>query len=410
MPSVDDLEDWPAPQHPSETATRLTPSDPAPSLKIKIPSMAPSTRSSARVRADSNASGSEYHESNASMDVDEDQVAADEKQPEEPQAEYAVSKRGRTIIRKSYRESDVSEGDDPLLDPDTAPPPPKQEDNEGSDEEATHYALRVRPKRAKNLKGFVEETDEEEDGDDDVVPSYKTRSKSKNGNGGGDTRTNGRPRRITRRMPAPPQTTTSRPSRKRGSTRRTRASADDEGYEDAPSSGSADADGSLDDAPHTSSDHEVDGDADAEGEVDADAEVDQDQDQGGKGYLLRKRNPGVSYAVTLPIEDAPPQPQKSRSTGYQPRGRNGKSKVPGWSATGAELGRFLGVPQAGDDSVRAICYGLRRRTDCRFVFRIPTFLRGRRASNRLAQQALVVYLRGVLVAFSATLVQPHRPT
>lgn len=409
MPSVDDLEDWPTSQHPSETATRLTPSDHVPSLKIKIPSMAPSTRSSARVRADSNASGSEYHESNASMDVDEEQVVADKDQPEGPQPEYGHTKRGRKVVRKSYKESDVSEGDDPLLlDPDSAPPP-KQEDNEGSEEDAAPYALRARPKRSKNLTDFVE-TDEEEDEDEDAAPGYKTRSKSRNGNGGGDPRTNGRNARITRRQTARPKASTSRPSRKRVTTRRTRVSADDEGYEDVPSSGSADADGSLDDAPRTSSDHELDGEADAEGEVDADAEVDQEQGQGSKGYALRKRDPGLSYAVPLLLEEPPSQPQKSRSTGYQPRGRNGagKSKVPGWSATGAELGRFLGVPQAGDDSVCAVCHGLGKCTDGCFALRIPTFLRGRHGSNRLAQEAWAACSRGVLVAFLAISVQLAR--
>ncbi|KAH9934380.1 uncharacterized protein B0H18DRAFT_981505 [Fomitopsis serialis] len=40
-----------------------------------------------------------------------------------------------------------------------------------------------------------------------------------------------------------------------------------EGYEDISSSGFADVDGPLDDAPHTSPDSNLDGDVDVEGEV-----------------------------------------------------------------------------------------------------------------------------------------------
>ena len=324
------------------------------------------------------------------MDVDEKQDSVDEDQQEKPPVECAVpnavSKRGRPVVRRSYKESEGSEGDDPLLlGPDNTPPP-KQEDNEDSEEEAARYALRARPKRSKNLAGFVE-TDDDEDDDDDA-PGYNRRSKSRNGNKGKNARANGRTGRITRSSTARPQASTSRPSRKRVSARRTRISVDDEGYEDVPSSGSADADGSLDDAPRTSSDHELDGDADAEGEVDADAERDQDQDQENKGYALRKRNPGISYALVLPQDDLVAQPQKSRSTGSQPR-RNGsgKGKVPGWSATGAELGRFLGVPQAGDDSVCVIYHGMRKRTNRCCVTRTLIFLRGHHGSNRSAREA-----------------------
>ena len=386
MPSVDDLEDWPALQHPSETATRLTPSDHVPPLKIRLPSMASNARPLAINPVDPNTSGSEYHESNASMDVDvdEEQVPVDEDQPTKEEKNF-VTKRGRAIVRRSYKESDGSEADDPsTLDKDNAVP--KQEENEGSEEETSRYSLRTRrPKRNKNLAGFVESDDEDDvDDDEDARSGYKTRSKSKNDRVGRNTRANTRAGGITRRSAADSRMSTSRPSRKRMSTRRTRASVDDEGYEDVPSSGSADADGSLDDAPRTSSDHDLD--ADAEGEVDADAEGDQDQDQENKGYALRKRNPGISYALLPPQEDLVAQPQKSRSAGHQPR-RNGsgKSKVPGWSATGAELGRFLGVPQAGDDSVCIIYRGTQKRINNCFVSRILTFLRGHPGSNPSAR-------------------------
>lgn len=50
------------------------PSPPLTPLRIKLPAMAPSTRSATRHRGSSNASGSEYRASDASMAVDDDQV------------------------------------------------------------------------------------------------------------------------------------------------------------------------------------------------------------------------------------------------------------------------------------------------------------------------------------------------
>ena len=56
----------------------------------------------------------------------------------------------------------------------------------------------------------------------------------------------------------------------------------------------------------------------------------------------------VNYAIPPPLEDLPPPQQAAR----RPHGRSGRSghggagaskrKGPGWSATGAELGRWMG--------------------------------------------------------------------
>ncbi|KZT74624.1 AAA-domain-containing protein [Daedalea quercina L-15889] len=358
MTPAEDLEDWPAPQDPSataETATHNTAPEHSQSLKIKIPLMAPSTRASARVRAGSNASGSEYHESNASMDVDEEQVPVEVDESEQPPVEYRVTSRGRKVLQKSYKESDASEDDPLLLDPDRPPSPSKQQGKEESEEEdEQRYALRRPRKRNRNLSGFVETDEEEIDDDDDPPPGsgYRTRSKSRNGVSGQDPRGNGRNGRTTRRSGSRLQASVPRKGRKRIGTRRTRRSADDEGYEDEPSSGSADADGSLDDAPRTSPEAEPDGDADAEGEVEVevDGERGQDQDQGDRPYSLRRRNPEINYAIPPPLEEMGPPPLKPRSNGQQSKGRNaGKPKALGWSATGAELSRWMGGG-AGDDS------------------------------------------------------------
>ncbi|KAH9928867.1 uncharacterized protein B0H18DRAFT_874349 [Fomitopsis serialis] len=346
MPSVENLEDWPKdPPVPTDAATQNTAREPNKSLRIKIPLMAPSTRASARVRSESNASGSEYHESNASMDVDEEQVPAEDDEPEQPPVEYKTTARGRKVLSMSYKESG-SEDDPLLLGHDRAPSPSKQEvaaKDETDEDGPTPYAFRKPRRKPGNLKGFVE-SDEEEDG----TSGYGLRSKTRNGASGQDARG----ARITRRSGSRTQASTSRQTRKRTGKRATRQSArgqrDDEGYEDVASSGSADADGSFDDAPHTSPDPELDGDADAEGEVDVDGEAGQEPEQGDRPYLLRQRTK-INYAIPPALEEMrPPQP-KPRSNGNQAKGRHGKAKVPGWSATGAELSRWMGGP-AGDDS------------------------------------------------------------
>jgi hypothetical protein len=79
----------------------------------------------------------------------------------------------------------------------------------------------------------------------------------------------------------------------------------------------------------------------------------------GRPYALRQRQP-VNYAIPPPLEDLPPPQQAAR----RPHGRSGRSghggagaskrKGPGWSATGAELGRWMGMP--ADDSVSDFCF------------------------------------------------------
>ncbi|KAH9835207.1 uncharacterized protein C8Q71DRAFT_108758 [Rhodofomes roseus] len=82
---------------PNGLATHSTTSNHSQPLKIKIPLktlfMPPSTRSAARAQSESVASGSEYHESNASMDVDEEPVPVDEDKPKPLQPEYRVTRR-----------------------------------------------------------------------------------------------------------------------------------------------------------------------------------------------------------------------------------------------------------------------------------------------------------------------------
>ena len=119
----------------------------------------------------------------------------------------------------------------------------------------------------------------------------------------------------------------------------------DEGYVDEPhTEESDDADGSLEDAPHTSSDLEADADAEGEPDFDALGEPDLEVQDDGRPYSLRQRAK-INYAIPPPIEETRPPPKSRPANRGGARTRRG----PGWSATGAELSRWMGMP--ADDSV-----------------------------------------------------------
>ncbi|OBZ65485.1 Tat-binding 7 [Grifola frondosa] len=181
----------------------------------------------------------------------------------------------------------------------------------------------------------------DEDGETHVAGNtrYNTRSQSKSvlpaPNGSASSR--------LRRQPTKRRQTTGRGGRLK-KRQGTYPVEDEEGYVDEPSNGSSDGEGSLDDALPTS----PDGDADADGEADFEGEGEQEQEPDGRPYALRRRTK-INYAIPPPLEEMRPPP-KNRGVG----GRNqrsgghggGRGKGPGWSATGAELSRWMG----GDDS------------------------------------------------------------
>ena len=104
----------------------------------------------------------------------------------------------------------------------------------------------------------------------------------------------------------------------------------------------------MDEAPVTSPEPEMEVDADADVDAEGDADVEPEQD--GKPYSLRQRTK-INYAIPPPLEEmrAPPKP---RAAGSRSHGRSNRPKPPGWSATGAELSRWMGAP--ADDSVRTL--------------------------------------------------------
>ncbi|KAG6374992.1 AAA-domain-containing protein [Boletus reticuloceps] len=112
-----------------------------------------------------------------------------------------------------------------------------------------------------------------------------------------------------------------------------------------PSQKSYDADGSLEDALHTSSDLEADADAEGEPDFDAEGEPDLEVQDDGRPYSLRQRVK-INYAIPPPIEETKPPPKNRPINRSGARARRG----PGWSATGAELSRWMGMPVDDSDS------------------------------------------------------------
>ncbi|KAH0839530.1 AAA-domain-containing protein [Lanmaoa asiatica] len=179
------------------------------------------------------------------------------------------------------------------------------------------------------VNGKAEPDADEDDDEDDEQPRRTVRSR--------------RPRiarastRSTSIAPVPPGCMTR--ARSRAITK------SDEGYVDEPSGESDDADGSLEDAPHTSSDLEADADAEGEPDFDAEGEPDLEVQDDGRPYALRQRAK-INYAIPPPIEETKPPPKNRPASRGGARNRRG----PGWSATGAELSRWMGMPADDSDS------------------------------------------------------------
>ncbi|KIK79961.1 hypothetical protein PAXRUDRAFT_159899 [Paxillus rubicundulus Ve08.2h10] len=270
-------------------------------------------------------SGSEYHESERSM-MDEDPPAPEPEDEPKEEIAWARSRSGRKVKKNDYRE------------------PPSEDDIHGEPFDEGGHAVTM------------------EDDDDDEQPTRRlTRSRrtarrsdmdhfiASDEDDIGSSRYGFR----ARRKPPPPTTSSGRVTRqpqrytpstappKRLTRARSRAAAEnDDGYVDEPSEGSDDAEGSLDDAPRTSSDLE----ADVEPDIDIDC-VDPDTQDNGKPYSLRQRAK-INYAIPPPLEETKPAP-KSRPAG---RGGARGKRGPGWSATGAELSRWMGMPADDSDS------------------------------------------------------------
>jgi hypothetical protein len=385
------------PVHPAYSAPPVEQTPSSSSLKLKIPAMAATrriTRAStvsahAEPDAEAAASGSEY---SGASDQDHEQDASMEAplSPEKPESPvYSQSTRGRRIAKKSYVESsDIEYGEEDGEEEAEAPVRRSgrstrsvQRGSAAQNGQSRHGSASVsakgKAKSSRNLQGLVvsddeDEKDKEEEDDapyggrklrarkvvideDDVKPKpyrgtgrYGTRGNPKAANA--NTNTNDEPfspevgsarggGRLSR----------SRAAQAKGKKQKNKNAEDDhdDGYVDQPSSDDSGA--SFDAAAAASP--PLSEELDAEGEPDADADgsvevEEQEQDDEPRGYGLRKRTK-VNYAIPPPLEDMafPPPAAKKR-----PKPKPARSL--GWSATGAQLSKWMGdnVRGAGDDS------------------------------------------------------------
>lgn len=295
-------------------------------------------------------SGSEYHESDRSMDAEG--VLDDEVVPEDdaPEVQYATTSRGRKIVKKVYRESasedDMGGADDLFKDEEDVDAGFKRSryhhDDDDDEDSAgqTKRGTRSKSKRS-GLNGFIVSDDDGQPG----VGRYQMRSRKKKTPPPQKTSSG----RVTR---APPVYQTGAAERAGRLMKRKQRAQKEEGdvYVDQPSSGDDDADGSLADAVRTSDD------ADGEGEVVQEQEVEGEGDADGR-YAFRQRAK-VNYTIPPPIEEMVRPPKGKSGGGRAGGGRNGwggggRKGGPGWSASGAELSRWMGM--AADDSVHIYC-------------------------------------------------------
>ncbi|KAF9257713.1 AAA-domain-containing protein [Marasmius fiardii PR-910] len=307
----------------------------------------PPLRRSSRHRSNSEVppSGSEYHESDKSMHDEEPEVDIGGEDEEEEKVVFTKTRSGRTVAQKSYVES--SEADD---------------DDVGPSEAGDLFNVGVKFKRTRSTRlQFAEDGDDENeddvprqrlrsrknsfisDDDDGPVDSggYNTRLRKKS-----KTRSNGKP--STPRKSVDPRASQAAARALRAQRRHQQDEADIYEPQQHTSPGSIDADGSFDE--DAQGDTDVDDLEIAMNDQRPEEEEEPEPETDGKPYSLRQRQK-VNYAIPPPLEELSAPLAKSKPAGSR-RGGLGtrRAKGPGWSASGAELGRWMGLPGAGDDS------------------------------------------------------------
>ncbi|KAF8189666.1 hypothetical protein BJ912DRAFT_1103927 [Pholiota molesta] len=336
------------PQDNEHTTSHINP-PPTSSLLIKLPAWGDmNTRRTSR-RLSSVASGSEYHASEKSGDMDEEPDIAPQKE-EEPPEELITTKRGRQVRKRVYAESTDNEGagDDEegadipaaeLFNPSTRP-----RFTRGSSKRLTRHISddddegnSPKPfKRSARLNGFIVSDEEEKLHGGGRYPTRTRSKKLMNG-----TQMSEKEKQKQKEKEQKEKQRADRSQRNARRSARHKVDEDYENVEHTSSGASADADGSLDDAPQSS---------DLELEPEPEPEPEPEDDNDGKPYALRQRKE-INYAIPPPVEEMQKPPPKQ--AGGRNGGRNGagggkgKGRL-GWSATGAELGRWMGMPPADD--------------------------------------------------------------
>ncbi|KAJ3919367.1 AAA-domain-containing protein [Lentinula edodes] len=312
-------------------------------------------RRSSRNHRGSEPSGSEYQQSEKSM-MDEEPEVEDEEEEEEAPV-IMKTQRGRMIQKKSYVESDGDEDGEEV-------DAPGRRITRGSKRasasaEDTREGLR-RSTRSRNLPDFVVPDEGEEEYDDDEADNRPhTRSRL----------TRNRPSGRSRSRQANGRTlTTKSEDHNRGTgRRRTRATTkkEDDYNPGSSSPHSADADGSDDDNAPGTDDLDLELEPPPEPEPEPEDDVSGPDGTGnGKPYALRQRQ-RINYAIPPPLEDLsrPPAHRSNNANNNRLYNRAGGGRGVGggyhggrrkgglgWSASGAELGKWMGLPADDSDS------------------------------------------------------------
>ncbi|TRM68712.1 hypothetical protein BD626DRAFT_394810 [Schizophyllum amplum] len=261
----------------------------------------------------------------------DDDADADAFQEPEPEIETYQSSRGRRVLRRKVVESSDGEamddapqaaGDLFASDAHVARTrASKSRQDEGDDEGPSRRYQTRRAAPSRQMQDFIVSDEEDHEGG-----RYNMRARKQ------PARANGT---AAKRPPARPNTAAGRAARAAR-----RSQVRDHDYMDHPTSpGSADADGEMDidDGPDDLHIDMVD-------QPDKD-EDDEEDETNGRTYSLRQRQK-INYAIPPPLEELPRPPPRNRDA-FRSRGRP-KAKGLGWSASGAELGRWMGM--GGDDS------------------------------------------------------------
>ena len=270
-------------------------------------------------------SGSEYRESDGEdyMDTEEAQPVG----PPSPVVQYTNSSRGRRYVRKTYVESDPEDVDaEGELDVEASAPTRKMDLEEEDEDDGKFPRYRTRSRAAGNLKGFIASEE------DDEAAGIRTRSRlRRHPTAGGPQTRSGRSK---------PSSRSARNRSARKAKKPAQNGEDEDVYVHDSSSESGEHDISFDNVV-TSPDPEPRPEL-------GEPEEEQEQERGGYGLRARaKKNYDlVSMLDNITAVQAQPMKKSPRNKG---RSGGNRFKGPGWSATGAQLGQWMGLPP--DDSV-----------------------------------------------------------
>lgn len=398
-------------EHPNSHITQ-----PTSSLLIKLPAWGDMTTRRASRRLSSIASGSEYHASEKSGDMDEEPDITEQKE-EEPPEELITTQRGRQVRKRVYAESSDNEGAgddeeaanipaDELFNPSNRQKftrgSSKRQTRHISDEDDEGNSPKLYRKRTTRLSGFIVSDEEEKLHDGG---RYPTRNRSKKLMNGTQMSEKEKQKQKEKEQKEKQRAERSQRTARRSARHTAKVDEDYEHVEHTSSGASADADGSLDDAPQSS---------DLELEPEPEPEPEPEVDNDGKPYALRQRK-DINYAIPPPLEEMQKPPPKQ--AGGRNGGRNGagggkgKGRL-GWSASGTELGRWMGMPPADDSVSRSFFFTMNERNliTCR-LHRTRIIPQGRR-ENRLVVLLLLEAAQSQVAVCWVEISQPvvHRRT